>query len=322
MSEIGKNIDTAISFLNQGETVAIPTETVYGLSANALKTDSVRKIFEVKERPTFNPLIIHTDSVEKMELFVEFIPEKAKLLIEKFSPGPLTYVLKKKSIVPDLVTGGKNSVAIRIPNHPLTLELLKKLDYPLAAPSANPFGFISPTTPQHVDEQLGHKVPYILDGGKCQVGVESTIISFLKEIPEILRFGGISIEQIESVIGKVNIKVNLLNESPEAPGQLKSHYAPNHQLIIGNIENLISQSNFKAEKIGIISFNKVFANIPAINQKQLSLTGDLDQAASELFNTLRELDKQDIDIIYTEIFPDQGIGKAINDRLNRASSEN
>lgn len=320
MANIGKKINIAIDLLNQGKVVAIPTETVYGLAANALDTNAVEKIFKIKERPSFNPLIIHTDSLDKMYKFAKHIPPKAKLLIEKFSPGPLTYIFEKKDIIPKLVTGGKESVAVRIPDHPLTLELLKNLGYPLAAPSANPFGFISPTTAKHVDEQLGKKIPYILDGGRCKVGVESTIISFLKDIPEILRFGGISVEEIENIIGPVGVKVDLFNEDPTAPGQLKSHYAPKHKLIIGDIEELIKNSNYEFQKIGIISFNKIYETIPKINQRQLSLSEDLDEAAAELFNAMRELDKNNIDIIFAQNFPNQKIGKAINDRLKRASS--
>ncbi len=320
MAEIGININKAIEILNSGDVVAIPTETVYGLAANALNPNAVKKIFEVKERPTFNPLIVHTDSLEKIKNFVEEIPEKVKILINAFSPGALTYVLKKKDIVPDIVTGGKNSVAIRIPNHSLTLELLKKIDYPLAAPSANPFGFISPTNSNHVNEQLGDKIKYILDGGECKIGLESTIISFLNKEPEILRFGGVSVESIESIIGKVKIKVNLLNELPDAPGQLKSHYSPNHKLIIGNIENLLKDLNYDIRRVGIITFSKKIDLIPSLNQRQLSINNDLEEAAFQLFKAMRELDKLDIDIIFSEEFPDVEIGKAINDRLKRASS--
>jgi len=311
----------AVDLLNQGQVVAIPTETVYGLSANSLNIEAVEKIFKVKARPNFNPLIVHTDSIEKIYDFVKDIPQKAQILIKKFSPGPLTYVFEKKDIIPKIVTGGKESVAVRIPNHSLALELLKSLDFPLAAPSANPFGFISPTTALHVNEQLGDKIPYILDGGNCQVGLESTIISFLKETPEILRFGGISVEDIENEIGKVNIKVDLLNEDPTAPGQLKSHYAPNHKLIIGDIDKLIKESKFNLDRIGIISFSKIYGNIPKLNQKQLSISNNLDEAATGLFKIMRELDKNDIDIIFTENFPNEKIGKAINDRLKRASSD-
>lgn len=322
MSEIGIDLNKVKDILDKGDVVAIPTETVYGLAANALNPDAVKKIFEVKQRPTFNPLIVHTDSLEKMEKFAEYIPEQAKILIEKFSPGPLTYVFKKKNIVPDLVTGGKKSVAIRIPKHPLTLELLRMLDYPLAAPSANPFGFISPTIVEHIEEQLGEKVSYILDGGKCEVGVESTIISFLNEEPEILRFGGVAVEDIENIIGKVKVKVNLLNELPDAPGQLKSHYAPNHKLIMGNVDDLIKNSNYDLNKIGIISFNKYYENISKENHKILSVSNDLNEAAAELFKAMRELDKNDIEIIFAEEFPDIQLGRAINDRLKRASSDN
>ena len=168
---VGANIQVAISHLQQGHLVAIPTETVYGLAANAFNPEAVVKIFAVKNRPAFNPLIIHTNNIS--------------------------------DVIPDIVTAGTEAVAVRIPNHPLTLDLLSKLDFPLAAPSANPSGYVSPTTAQHVNQQLGHVIPYILDGGACEVGLESTIISFLGDTPTLLRHGGITLEQIEEVIGKV-----------------------------------------------------------------------------------------------------------------------
>lgn len=319
---IGKDINFAAALLRKGDVVAIPTETVYGLSGNAFNEDAVKKIFSVKNRPHFNPLIIHTNSINKIKQFVTYFPENAKKLAEKLSPGPITYVLKKSDIVPDIVTGGKDSVAIRIPNHPVTLELLDKLDFPIAAPSANPFGFISPTRAEHVEEQLGEKIPYILDGGKCSVGVESTIIMFEENnLPTILRHGGISAEKIISIIGNVNIKGNEISDSPTAPGQLKSHYAPKHKLIFGNPKHEIDKNKFNPEKIGIISFNHLYENIPLENQIILTKNSELEEAASNLFDSLRKIDKLDLDVILAEEFPDREIGRAINDRLSRAAAD-
>ncbi|MFT6149838.1 MAG: L-threonylcarbamoyladenylate synthase, partial [Saprospiraceae bacterium] len=178
MATIGQDIKEAAELLKNGKVVAIPTETVYGLAANALNDAAVKLIFTTKERPMTNPLIIHLPSLEAVQIYVTELPLLAKKLAAVFCPGPLTMVLPKKPIVPDTVTANLPNVAVRIPNHPLTLELLRMLDFPLAAPSANPFGYISPTTAQHVENQLGKKIPYILDGGLCQKGLESTIVSF------------------------------------------------------------------------------------------------------------------------------------------------
>lgn len=316
-TQIGKDINKASQILKSGNIVAIPTETVYGLASNALDPIAVEKIFLAKNRPFFNPLIIHTDSIEKISNFVLEIPEKAKIILENLSPGPITVVLKKANNIPDIVTGGHDSVAIRIPNHPLTLELLSQLDFPLAAPSANPFGFISPTKAEHVYEQLNGKLEYILDGGKCTVGVESTIISFTEETPLVLRFGGISIEKIESLIGKVNI--NTSSDKPIVPGQLKSHYAPTHKLVFGNIDELLKNYS-DYSKVGLLSFDKYYSEVPKENQILLSETSNIDEAAQNLFDSLRKLDKINLDIILAQVFPDVEIGKAINDRLTRASS--
>jgi L-threonylcarbamoyladenylate synthase len=220
--------------LEKEELVAIPTETVYGLAANALNPIAVAKIFEAKERPTFDPLIVHTHALNEVENFVSDIHPALLKLAQVFWPGPLTLLLPKKDIIPNLVTSGLDRVGVRIPNHSLTLELLSKLSFPLAAPSANPFGYISPTKAEHVDKQLGTKIPYILDGGACEVGLESTIVG--EENGEIIvyRLGGLSIDDIEAVVGKVFVQLNQ-SSNPKAPGQLKSHYAPKKPVYIGNV---------------------------------------------------------------------------------------
>jgi L-threonylcarbamoyladenylate synthase len=246
--------------------------------------------------------------------YAENIPGKAKDLAEAFWPGPLTLLLKKKSIIPDLVTAGLPTVGIRCPDHPLTRELLAALAFPLAAPSANPFGYVSPTTPKHVADQLGDKIPYILDGGPCQVGLESTIIGFHNGMGMIHRTGGLKIEEIEEVIGNVRLNI-AATASPKTPGQLHSHYAPAKKLIAGNIEELIGQ--FPAEKTGILSFQK---NFQAPLQVILSPSGSLEEAARNLFAALRTLDESPAEIIIAEYVPDTGLGKAINDRLRRATA--
>lgn len=316
MAVIGKDILKAKAILEGGDLVAIPTETVYGLAGNALNLTAVTKVFKVKNRPSFDPLIVHTNSLEKVKPLLSEIPELAYDLASVFWPGPLTLLLDKLPTVPDLVTAGLNRVAIRIPNHPLTLALLEKLPFPLAAPSANPFGYISPTEAVHVNDQLGKQLEYILDGGPCQVGIESTIIGFEAGKPFVYRMGGLSIEQIESVIGPVSVKPHSTS-NPNAPGMLKSHYSPKKPLLVGNLEDLIKQN--KDENFGVLSFNKSFSEVPKEKQIDLSPSGNIEEAAQKLFGALRALDKAPISLILTEFVPEQGLGKAINDRLRRAS---
>ena len=316
MAEIGKDILKAKEYLEKDELVAIPTETVYGLAANALNPIAVAKIFEVKERPTFDPLIVHTHSMDKVYDFVTNIHPTLLKLAETFWPGPLTLLLPKKIIIPNLVTSGLDRVGVRIPNHPLTLKLLAQLNFPLAAPSANPFGYISPTTAKHVENQLGTKIPYILDGGNCAVGLESTIVGEENGEVIIYRLGGLSINEIEFIVGKVSIELNQ-SSNPKAPGQLKSHYAPKKPVYIGDLNEL--QAKYFDKKIGAIVFgNETNLHATAL-VKNLSVTKNFQEAAINLFSFLRELDEADVDIIITELLPPQGLGLAINDRLKRAA---
>ncbi len=316
MAEIGKNVETAVHLLEKGELVAIPTETVYGLAANALNEKAVLEIFKVKNRPQFDPLIVHVASIAKAKELAETFPVKAEKLAATFWPGPLTLLVRKKSFIPDLVTSGLDTVAIRCPDHDLTRALLQALSFPLAAPSANPFGYISPTRPAHVNEQLGEKIKYILDGGDCAVGIESTIIGFENEVPMVYRLGGLSLEKIESLIGKVSVQLNS-SSNPKAPGQLQSHYAPTKKMKLGNINDLLRL--YGTERVGVITFQKHIENIDGDHQIILSPTGNLEEAAQKLFASLRTLDKNDIDMIVAEEVPDVGLGKAINDRLRRAA---
>jgi L-threonylcarbamoyladenylate synthase len=315
MSKIGIDIEKAKQILQGAGLVAIPTETVYGLAADALNKNSVLKIFEAKNRPQFDPLIVHTNSIEKIKLWVDDFPVWAQKLAEAFWPGPLTLLLPKKYIIPDLVTSGLPQVAVRIPKHPLTLKLLESLDFPLAAPSANPFGYVSPTTAAHVAAQLQTKVDYILDGGVCDVGIESTIVGFENNTLRVYRLGGLAIEDIEQVIGRVTVQINQ-SSNPAAPGMLKSHYAPTKPLFIGPVEDFIK--NHSGEKIGIISFYRDY-RIEKHYAKILSPASDLKEAAHNLFAAIRELDRSNVDVIIAEKFPDNFLGRAINDRLQRAS---
>ena len=318
MAEIGRDIDKAAELLSRSELVAIPTETVYGLAGNALDIEAVSKIFEAKNRPSFDPLIVHSSSIEQVGDYAEGISDLVNDLADRFWPGPMTIILKKKNKIPHLVTSGLDTVAIRIPNHPIALELLRTLDFPLAAPSANPFGYVSPTTADHVDQQLGNRLAYILDGGPCQVGIESTIISFADEVPTILRLGGCEVEEIEQVIGKVKI-VTRSGSNPLAPGMLDSHYAPLTPLVLGDIENLLPK--YLERKVGILSFDEQYNMIDQSRQFRLSETSDLKEAAANLFVGLRYLDNLDLDVILSNHVPDEGLGKAINDRLIRAESK-
>lgn len=316
MAEIGKDIAKAKALLEQGKLVAIPTETVYGLAGNALDASAVTKIFSTKERPYFDPLIVHVPDVDSVKKYTQHIPSKALALMKEFWPGPITFLLDRKEIIPDLVTSGLDRVGIRCPNHDLTHELLKSLSFPLAAPSANPFGYVSPTNPEHVNEQMGDRIDYILDGGECDVGIESTIIGFENDTAVVYRMGGLSVEKIELIIGDVEVRINSVS-NPLAPGQLQSHYAPRKMLKIGNIDKLLEEC--KHIKVGVLSFQKKYASHSIERQIVLSASGDLNEAAQKLFSALRELDKSSVELILTEEVPNIGLGRAINDRLRRAS---
>lgn len=318
MSIISSDIAKAIAILNRGELVAIPTETVYGLAGNIFNEVSVKKIFTTKNRPEFNPLIVHIPSKDYLKKVVSEIPEKAQQLADAFWPGSLTLILPKHKSIPDLVTGGKGTVGIRIPNHPLTLELLSSLEFPLAAPSANPFNRISPTKPEHVAEYFSNQIEMVLDGGTCQKGVESTIIGFENDEPIVYRLGAISLEDIEAVIGRVTIK-NKNEENPDAPGMLLKHYSPKTKIIVSEaIKKDIER--FKNEKLGILSFRTSHSDSRIQFQSILSEKGDLEEAAANLYEALHELDKQNLSLILAEKFPDNGLGRTINDRLQRAAS--
>lgn len=312
---IGKEIEKARDLLLRNEVVAIPTETVYGLAGNALNEKAVSKIFEAKNRPHFDPLIVHVASVSEVSNYVEEIPELALNLMEHFWPGALTVLLPKKICIPNLTTSGLNEVGIRIPNHPITLELLKSLPFPLAAPSANPFGYISPTSAKHVEDQLGTKIPYILDGGDCAVGIESTVLRVLHNEIEILRLGGISVEELQPFTSNIHIQQHSTS-SPASPGMLTSHYAPRKPVYVGNIQELLLE--FASQKIGVLSFKEDFQMEV---QRILSRTGNLAEAAANFFSYMRELDEMNVDVILAEFLPNENLGRAINDKLMRASAK-
>lgn len=328
-TQIGSDIEEAERWLLAGVCVAIPTETVYGLAANALDPMAAIKIFETKNRPVFDPLIVHVSAPEAVRLYANTIPPAAFALMERYWPGPLTILLPRNERIPDLVCSGLPRVALRMPSHPLTLELLRRLPFPLAAPSANPFGYISPTTAGHVLDQLQGKIPYILDGGPCQVGVESTIIGFEEDQPVVYRLGGLSMEQLQETIGPLKIQLNQ-SSNPAAPGMLLSHYAPRKPLLLGQVS---PQGSLLAEDGGPVSFPIPVARIGLLRFRpgplsdprvtlSLSMTheGDLSEAARNIFSALRTLDQSDVDIILAERCPEKGLGRAVNDRLQRAAA--
>ncbi|MDP5061949.1 MAG: L-threonylcarbamoyladenylate synthase [Maribacter sp.] len=314
-STITTDVEKCKKLLREGQLVAIPTETVYGLAANAFNNYAVNRIFEMKGRPLFNPLIVHIHSIAQLQQLAITIPNKAIQLAKAFWPGALTLVLPKNHTVPDIITAGKPTVAIRMPNHGLTLELLEGLNFPLAAPSANPFTRVSPTSAAHVAHYFGNRIPAILDGGACQIGLESTIVGFEGEQTVVYRKGGISIEAIESIVGKVKL-ITSNETAPQAPGMLLKHYSPNTPLVLTDVlvETIKEQQHLN---LGILTFQTEF-NIENATVRTLSKQGDLEEAAKKLFATLHELDQLGLDLIIAEKFPDKDMGISINDRLLRA----
>lgn len=311
---IGTDVGHAARVLRQGGLVAIPTETVYGLAASAYDPEAVLRIFQVKDRPAFDPLIVHVRDRAHVSELVAHVPPEAEALMAAFWPGPLTLVLTRSQRVPDIVTSGLDTVGVRMPAHPMTLELLRSLDFPIAAPSANPFGYVSPTTAQHVAGQLGEKIPYILDGGPCAIGVESTIIGWESGRCVLYRAGGIPVEAIEAAIGRVGAAQGRL--LPVAPGMIESHYAPRKPLFVGDVPSLLKEHTGK--RCAVIAFN---AHYGTWRCETLSASGDMSEAARALFATIRTFDASDAEVILAEVFPNEGLGRAINDRLRRAAAK-
>lgn len=313
-TEAGVDVARAAELLRTGEVVAVPTETVYGLAGNALDEGAVTKIFAAKNRPSFNPLIVHVADSESVSRYAAAMPAAARKLADAFWPGPLTLLLPKKESVPDLVTAGSPLVALRIPRHPLLRELLSSLDFPLAAPSANPSGYVSPTTAAHVLEQLRGSIPYILDGGACAVGLESSIVGFDGEDAVLYREGGLHAEALEAVLGTALRRASAVDRATTTPGRLKSHYATATPLYLGDVRKLLVQ--FAHENCAVISFSDAFSQ--AEKSFVLSSQKSLEEAARKLFATLREADAAGCSVILAEPVPEEGLGRAINDRLRRA----
>ena len=302
--------DQAVQRLRDGGVVAFPTETVYGLGAMASCVEAVARVFAVKDRPRFDPLIVHVASTKELETLTTAGPEVWGALTDRFWPGPLTLVLPKRDTVPDLVTSGLATVAVRCPAHDLARALIEAAGAPLAAPSANRFGRLSPTTADAVLEQIGDGIDGVLDGGPCRVGVESTILDLTGSIPSILRQGGLAQEELEAMLGHVTVVPR--TDLPQAPGMLLRHYAP-----LTPVHWRDDPATLPA-RVGLLQFQGQAAQGPFAVVEVLSPTGDMEEAAARLFAALRKLDAMGLDEIRADKLPAIGLGRAINDRLTKA----
>jgi len=344
LSTADEDIKKAAAALAAGSLVAFPTETVYGLGADAFNTSALARIFEVKNRPRFDPLIIHIAEkaalhrIAEISLLSETAKERLSILSERLWPGPLTLILPKKPELPDLATAGLASAAVRFPSHPIAQKLIRLSTGAIAAPSANPFGRLSPTSARHVETQLGRKVDFIIDGGKTQVGLESTVLDLCREKPAILRPGGTSRESIEALIGPVEFSPGISGDSVSSadgsagnsaaaqlsPGRLKSHYAPRTPLVLCRAGELASLPYTApgGDGEGRLYFAAPGRENPAPQDRTriLSKTGDLREAAANLFEMLHELDGLGLTLIRAEEAPESGLGEAVNDRLRRAEN--
>jgi L-threonylcarbamoyladenylate synthase len=309
-----KAIEEAVATLRAGDVVVFPTETVYGLGADVFNPYAVAKIFEIKRRPRFDPLIVHISARDSMYDIAEHVPSLAMRLVDRFWPGPLTIILRKKEKIPGIVTAGLSTVGIRMPSHPVALKLIEVFGGPIAAPSANPFGYLSPTRVKHVMKSFKDRVPLVLDGGNSLFGIESTIVSIDDDRITIHRHGAIPAEEIRNMGEPVEDKVK--GDICEAPGQLPYHYAPTKPLrIVNNAgEVTLRESSF-------LGFRETESKPPSRHIRYLSRSGDMREAASNFFSCLIDLDLEDIDVIYAERIPEHGLGKAMMERLKKASKK-
>lgn len=321
-------ITHAAELLRNGKLVAFPTETVYGLGADATNQAAVQRIFEAKGRPSSNPLIVHVTSLEQIFAYADIsrswnppVVRDRLIALQQFWPGPLSVVLPKNPIISSAVSAGGDTVALRIPRHPVALQLLAACDLPIAAPSANPSMYISPTTAEHVRQSLGAKVDYILDGGPCEIGLESTVLSLLQETPVILRPGAITAEQISDALHCPVEQSNQTASNEHAPllspGLLAKHYAPRTKVVLRSHAG--SHIEYP-EKVGVILFSEQSFPCNAAATITLSKTGKLEEVASQLFAALRDLDQRGLDLIVVDTCEPIGLGAAIMDRLIRASA--
>lgn len=320
-------------WLQAGELVAFPTETVYGLGANALDTSACAKIFAAKGRPQDNPLIVHVCSRTMANNLVETWPPEAELCVRHFWPGPLTLILPKTPLVPDVVTAGLPTVAIRMPSHPVALRLIEETDLPIAAPSANLSGKPSPTSGSHVWRDMKGKIPLILDAGACPVGLESTILDVSGERPAILRPGGISKEQLEKVLGEVQVDRPAEDQAPKAPGMKYRHYAPQgemilligpHERIVQRLGQEIQKGHARLKKVAVLCTRESAPSLHSLHPELLFVLGSKDrpeEVAGSLFEGLRLCDERGINLILAEGIKEVGLGTAIMNRLQKAAGQ-
>ncbi|TVP91172.1 L-threonylcarbamoyladenylate synthase [Alkalibacterium sp.] len=324
-----KELAKAVNWIKDGEVVAFPTETVYGLGADATNEEAVQKIFQAKGRPADNPLIIHVASVEQAEQYVTCFPEEAKRVVSNFWPGACTLVLNKKGDIASSVTADLNTIAIRMPNHPLALELIEQAGVPLAAPSANSSGKPSPTTADHVYKDLNGKIRGIIDGGATGVGLESTVLDMTDpKKPTILRPGGVTSEQLETVLGKVYHEKTSDSElfAPKSPGMKYRHYSPDKPVYIlpenlEQAEKLIGALEDKKECVGLLVSEDTFESLGSLSSNHFLLgrKGYPEEAANRLYEGLRKLDESDATVILAEAYDKTGIGRAYMNRLEKAA---
>lgn len=319
-------ISEAALLIQENEVVAFPTETVYGLGANAYSSTAVAKIFQAKGRPNDNPLIVHIANMEQLSALVKEIPTHAKTLMEKFWPGPLTLVLHKGEGIADNVTAGLSTVAVRMPDHPIALEIISQANLPIAAPSANVSGKPSPTTAAHVYEDLNGKIAGIVDGGSTGVGVESTVLDCTTEIPMILRPGGVTREQLEEIIGNVAVDpaIEEDGQAPKSPGLKYKHYAPKAKLSLVEGSSLFLQQQVSKEKamnkkVGVLTTIENQGKYQADVILPCGTVEDLTTVAQHLYEVLRKFDEYELDVIFSETFSEEGVGKAIMNRLTKAA---
>ncbi len=311
-----ENIRLAASVIREGGLVAFPTETVYGLGADALNPRAVAKIYEAKGRPRFDPLIVHVASREEVLRLVEEVPEEARILMERFWPGPLTLVLPRRDTVPPITTAGLPTVAVRMPAHPVALKLIRYSGVPIAAPSANPFGYVSPTTARQVAETLGDRVDVILDAGRTRIGVESTIVMLTEGKAYLLRPGGLPVEEIERAIGK-EVRPYSGGEVL-SPGTLKRHYSPRTRLVILKSWEDYYRLRGRYRRVLLLLPSPAYGVEGEV--RFLSESGDLGEVAANLFSILYEADRSGYDVIAVMPVPEEGLGRAIMNRLRKAAA--
>ena len=325
--ELYPQVSQAADLLRENEVVAFPTETVYGLGGNAENDEAVSKIFEAKGRPSDNPLIIHIGKLEQIEAFVQDIPQKASKLMEAFWPGPLTIIFnKKEGALSDKATAGLSTVAVRMPDHPVALAILQESGLPIAAPSANRSGRPSPTSAQHVWEDLNGRISGIVDGGATGIGVESTVIDCTEDIPVILRPGGVTKEQLQDVVGEIEVDPALLKpkEAPKSPGMKYKHYAPDAPLYLvkndrEEIQKMINEKRREGLSVGVLTTEENQGYYDADFVYACGRRAELETVATHLYEALRSFNNTNVDIILSETFPSAGVGDAIMNRLLKAA---